>query len=283
MLDLVYIVKEDEHNEDLRYSLRSIAKYYPESKVWIVGYKPSWVMNVNYLPLIQNGEDKWQNSINNIIAACNCPNISDDFILMNDDFFMIKPIAPIEMVSNMNLGLLTNSIVKYKDKKTSWHEAFRQVKELLEKLGVDGPYYDYETHLPLEINKQKFLEVINLPLVKEFMKTSNVLHKRSLYKNFYKSTGLTLPADVKVEKYDDSIFRVDICGWLSVYDGQVNGTKYPFLNKLLRSSFANPCIYEREITEEEKASLKNIIIDPKDVVIPKEYYTMKPKMGYINF
>ena len=45
-MDFVYIVKEDEKNEDLKYSLRSIAKFYPENKVWIVGYKPSWVKNV---------------------------------------------------------------------------------------------------------------------------------------------------------------------------------------------------------------------------------------------
>lgn len=36
-MDLVYIVKEDENNEELRYSLRSVAKYLPQNKIWIVG------------------------------------------------------------------------------------------------------------------------------------------------------------------------------------------------------------------------------------------------------
>lgn len=40
-MDLVYIVKNSEVNEDLRYSLRSVAKFVPHNKIWIVGYKPS--------------------------------------------------------------------------------------------------------------------------------------------------------------------------------------------------------------------------------------------------
>ena len=50
MLDFVYIVGKSEKNEDLRYSLRSIAKHYPDHKVWIVVYKPSCVTNVELLP-----------------------------------------------------------------------------------------------------------------------------------------------------------------------------------------------------------------------------------------
>ena len=277
-MDFVYIVKKDEVNEDLKYSLRSIAKFYPENKVWIVGYKPSWVKNVEYLPVEQT-KDKWKNSITNILTACNCPDISDDFILMNDDFFMVKPIVPIEMIGNANLGLLSETIAKYKASRSPWFDAFKQVYDLLKKIGVKEPYYDYEAHLPLQINKKKFLEVMSLPDVKNFMQTSRVLHKRTLYKNYHKPAyPLKLPADVKVTRlYDDSESRLNICGWLSVYDRQVGGSKFYVLNKTLKGNFIKPCIYEREITEEEKAGLKNIIIDPSTVKIPTSYKNIIPK------
>lgn len=272
MLDFVYIVKEDEHNEDLRYSLRSIAKYYPENKVWIVGYKPSWVKNVSYLPVKQT-EDKWKNSITNILAACNCPDISDNFILMNDDFFMIKPLVPIEMIGNASLGILSMNIAKkYKNMNSSWYRAFEYVRDLLKELNIPEPYYDYEAHLPLEINKKKFIEVMNLPKVQEFMQTSKILHKRTLYKNYDKKEGIYLPADVKLLKTsDDSEKRVNICGWLSVYDNQLGNSKFYQLSYLLQHVLFEKGIYEQDITLEKKQSLKNIAIDPKTINIPSVY------------
>lgn len=285
-MDFVYIVKEDENNEDLKYSLRSIAKYYPENKVWIVGYKPSWVKNVEYLPVKQS-KDKWKNSMTNILTACKCKDISDDFILMNDDFFMIKPLIPIEMIANTTLGLLSSTINKNKELKSPWYDAFQQVYDLLKDLNIPEPYYDFEAHLPLQINKKKFIKVINLPKVQEFMKTSKVLHKRTLYKNFDKPEKMIkIPADVKIERrYDDANRRVNICGWLSVYDRQVGNAKFGLLNRELYFNLNQPCIYEKEITEEERKNLKNVEINPNNVKIPTTYQEnfKKKKDSFIHF
>lgn len=284
-MDFVYIVKEDEKNEDLKYSLRSIAKFYPENKVWIVGYKPSWVKNVEYIPVEQT-KDKWKNSVTNILAACNCPYISDDFILMNDDFFMIKPVVPIETIGNANLGLLSKTILKYKASRSPWFDAFKQVYDLLKKIGVKEPYYDYEAHLPLQINKKKFLEVMSLPDVKNFMQTAKVLHKRTLYKNYGKIENyLELPADVKLTRSkDDSMSKLKICGWLSVYDKQVGNSSFYTLNRILKTNFPTKCIYEREITQEEKESLKNVQIDTANIQV-LDHYKEPPrkKKDFLHF
>lgn len=284
-MDFVYIVKEDEKNEDLKYSLRSIAKFYPENKVWIVGYKPSWVKNVEYLPVKQS-KDKWKNSMLNITAACECPNISEDFILMNDDFFMIEPKVPIEMIANSHLGLLSKTITKYKTMKSPWFNAFPQIRDLLKKLGVSEPYYDYEAHLPLQINKKKFLEVLAKPEVQIFMQTAKVLHKRTLYKNYHKTENyLELPADVKLTRSkDDSMSKLKICGWLSVYDKQVGNSSFYTLNRILRTNFPTKCIYEREITQEEKESLKNVQIDTANVQV-LDHYKEPPhkKKDFLHF
>lgn len=284
-MDFVYILKENEKNDDLKYSLRSIAKFYPENKVWIVGYKPSWVKNVNYLPVKQT-RDKWKNSITNIIAACECKDISEDFILMNDDFFMIEPNVPIEIISNANLGLLSKTIIKYRTMRSPWFDAFSQVRDLLKRIGVSEPYYDYEAHLPLQINKEKFLEVMALPEVVNFMQTSRVLHKRTLYKNYYKTERhLELPADVKVTRLkDDSIGKLKICGWLSVYDKQVGNSSFYNLNTILKTNFPNKCIYERDITPEEKENLKNIQIDKINIKV-LDHYKEPPrkKKDFLHF
>lgn len=244
--DLVYIVKKDEKNEDLRYSLRSVEKFVPHNKIWIVGYKPSWVTNVEYLPVIQNG-NKWNNSITNILAACNCTKISKEFILMNDDFFAIKPISNLLDSINVSLGLLQNAVNEHEAKKSdsAWGKAFKYVNELLKDLNIEEPYYNYESHTPLLINKQKYLEVMNLPKVQKFMKTSKVLHKRSLYRNIDKLKPEILSKDVKILQHtDDTLERIKICDWLSVYDGQVGNPSFKDLNTLLRTLFASCSEYE---------------------------------------
>lgn len=243
-MDLVYIVKKAEVNNELRYSLRSIAKFLPQSNIWIVGYKPSWVQNVNYLPVEQTG-NKWQNSITNIIAACKCPDISEDFVLMNDDFIAIKPITNLEESVNVSLGLLSNSIKIHDKKVSNWHKAFKYVDELLKDLNVKEPYYDYETHLPLQINKEKYLAIMNLAKVKEFMKTDKILHKRTLYKNIDSNTiPTTLIHDVKILKEGDVAERIKICDWISIADNQIKNVYFPKLNKYLENLFPNPCKYE---------------------------------------
>ncbi len=251
-MDLVYIVKAEEKNEDLRYSLRSVAKFVPHDKIWIIGYKPSWVTNVEYIPVAQNLGSKWKNSVNNIIQACQCDNISDNFILMNDDFFAIKPIENLEESVNLSLGDMSNIVSKHKKKKvdSNWGKAFVYIDQLLESLGVERPYCNYETHTPMMINKKKYLEAMNLPEVKAFMKTSKVLHKRSLYGNLNKIETKTLSKDVKLfQKKDDTLERAKICDWISVYDGQVGNFKFTKLNNMLYTLFPDPCEYEKPKTQ----------------------------------
>jgi hypothetical protein len=250
-MDLVYIVKESEQNNDLKYSLRSVEKFVPHDKIWIVGYKPSWVTNVEYLPVKQN-DTKWKNSVNNIIAACKCPDISEDFILMNDDFFAIQPIYNLKASVNLSLGLLDDAVKKQQEKQynSNWGKAFLYVQQLLKSLKIGEPYYNYESHTPLLINKEKYLEVMNLPEVQEFMKTSKVLHKRTLYKNIAKTIPTMLEKDVKIaQKNDDTNFKKNICGWLSVYDNQVGNKNFPILNKLLKELFPEKCKYEKSFSK----------------------------------
>lgn len=243
-MDLVYIIKKGEINSDLRYSLRSVEKFVPHDKIWIVGYKPFWVTNVKHIPVEQT-ENKWKNSVKNILAACNCENISDDFVLMNDDFFAIKPIIDLKDSINLSLGSLKDSVDMHKTKNSNWHHAFELVYNLLKELNIPEPYYDYESHTPLLINRKKYLEVMNLPKVKEFMNTSNILHKRTLYKNIEKQyIPITLNQDVKISVDSQVPAKTKVCDWISVADNESRSKFYPQLNNLLQELFPNPSKFE---------------------------------------
>ena len=244
--DLVYILKPSEKNTDLKYSLRSVDKFCHFRYIWFVGYKPLWTKNTKYIPTVQN-KDKWKNSIINYMAACKCPLVSDNFVLMNDDFFAINEIKDWDTNLNVYLGDLRDEVEKYKDepKKSRWK--FDYAVDLLTEMNCPT-MYNYETHLPIIINKHRFLEMMKRPELIEFQKTEKVLHKRSIYKNLYPDTNLPEPRlieDVKITlKYDLSSkwLKED---WLSVFDNVTNNHKeYPKVNSFLTKLFPEKCRYE---------------------------------------
>ena len=88
---------------------------------------------------------------------------------------------------------------------------------------------------------------MSLPKVQEYMKTDKILHKRSLYKNIYMPSIMKdLPKDVKINRHmpEDSKSRMEICGWISVYNNQVKNPTFKVLNSLLTENFPNKCKYE---------------------------------------
>ncbi|MFF3129757.1 hypothetical protein ACFVRD_48125 [Streptomyces sp. NPDC057908] len=53
--DIVYVVRPWNQNEQLRYSLRTLANL-PHRRVWIAGYCPTWVgPDVGRIPVAQAG------------------------------------------------------------------------------------------------------------------------------------------------------------------------------------------------------------------------------------
>ena len=245
--DLVYILKQSDVNPDLKFSLRSVEKFCTFRNIWVVGYKPNWVKNVNYLPTVQSG-NKWVNSMTNIVAACNCPEISEDFVLMNDDFFMLRSITDWRKTFNLCLNTIDEEAKKYENKNPSrWQYGFLYAKELLDALHCEKRY-NYEFHGPIVFNKQKFLEMLEIPEIAEITKTSKCFHKRSMYKNIYPDLDLPAP-----RHFSDTKLRLNYVllnmflheSFISVFDDVVdNDIKYPKINAFLYRMFPEKSKYE---------------------------------------
>lgn len=245
--DLVYILKESEHNPDLIYSLRSIEKFCTYRKIWIVGYKPSWLTNVEYLPTNQTG-NKWKNSELNWLTACQYKDISENFILMNDDFIALRQIKDWKNSLNVYLGSIMDEAEtwKKKSKPSRWQWGFIYAADLLKACYAQTDY-NYESHIPIIINKEKYLKFLNMKPIKDFTETPKVLHKRSLYKNLFPDTDVP-PHKIKDVKlllgYDltDGYLKED---WLSVFDDVIgNILKFPKVNKFLEEMFPNKSKFE---------------------------------------
>jgi len=151
-MDLVYICRSGE-NEELRYSIRSMVENFPHDEIWVVGGKPSWYVG-NHIPVAQ-GRIKYENAQNNLKAIVESEAISEQFVIVNDDFYAIKPI---KRVYTFVSGLLYDKLQSYSSRHPSSYYTsligltYKRIKQLL---GNDFVPMDYDIHVPMVYEKEK--------------------------------------------------------------------------------------------------------------------------------
>lgn len=152
--DLLYVVgPESSGHEELRHSLRSVAKNLPHRNVWIIGSIPDWTTNVETIALTPHPE-KFPNMRQSVTAGVNHPNMSESFVLMNDDMFVIEPINDLPAFhlgpSSKHLEFLA-SIGKDND----WTQAVTATAEWF------GDPNCYECHIPLLFSRDALRAVLS--------------------------------------------------------------------------------------------------------------------------
>jgi hypothetical protein len=187
--DVVYVLGPGHQHEELRYSLRSLRNL-PHGQVWIVGAElPKWVIGVRHVFHPQAGS-RYKNSTENLRIACSNSEISEVFTLMNDDFFIMKPV---EKTPVHHRGPTAEVIRRLGWADMRYMAGMRQVMQMCQRLGIVNPLC-YETHTPIPVDKQAMLRVLtrreadHLPLQQ---------HKRTLYGNLAALGGEQI-ADPKV-------------------------------------------------------------------------------------
>lgn len=89
--DIIYILKPEMDTEELKYSLRSVEANFPHKRVWFVGGQPKGLKPDVALPHKQSGANKWEMIRSSMLKAATDPELTDEFFLFNDDFFIMKP------------------------------------------------------------------------------------------------------------------------------------------------------------------------------------------------
>lgn len=192
-MDLVYIVRPGENNDELRYSLRTVDQHLEHDRVVIVGHTPTWLTGVESIETQQVGT-KHANARANMVTACTTQAISDPFILMNDDFFLT---APVDQVPDLHHGPLAAELADYQSRYPLNQRMIGMGKtlDLLRTLGHHDPL-SYELHVPMIVDKATMLEGLGLAEQAGI----EVPHIRSLHGNLAGAHG-TYADDVKVYTY----------------------------------------------------------------------------------
>lgn len=187
-MDFVYFCRPGE-NEELRYSIRSLYKNYPNPNVWVVGGKPDWYVG-NFLPVAQSSS-KFSNVMQSIRAVLDSDLISNTFVLMNDDFFILKPISEIPVLHG---GDINNKIERYLDiiPSSGYVRMLQATRDKLNKIGINN-VLNYDLHVPMTFSKAGLSKSLYVGTL-----------WRSMYGNLMKLGGEQIE-DVKI--YVSGIFK----------------------------------------------------------------------------
>lgn len=236
-MDIVYLIKKTDKNEELKYSLRSLSNI-PHNKVFIIGDLPDFINieTIFYIPT-EKLETRYRSTTNNLVRACLCKELSDDFILMNDDFFILKQVSDPEVELNLDRGYLVDLVCYYHfihKNLTNYDKLAEETLKDLKNLGFEHPK-SFELHTPIIINKDKFLSILDKI-------NTEALHcsKRSVYGNYFIKDSKTIE-DVKV--LSTHTFNPDIQGEQTLMS--CSDSSYSKVKDFLQQKFPDKSIYEK--------------------------------------
>lgn len=144
-MDIVYIYKRFPGGRELQYSLRSACKNLRFDSIHIVGDEPPFPFAGNHIA-VRGPHGKHENGFAKLRAAIDSREVSDSFILMNDDFFILHPFTEIPYI--------------YMNKLADWIRGFPHRSGYYDKaiktLEIVGPKAKiFEVHFPVVYEKEK--------------------------------------------------------------------------------------------------------------------------------
>jgi len=233
-MDLVYILGtgSEWHNNEIKYSLRSVEKNLTHDKVFVVGEKCDWFSDkIIHIPAEDPYKEKLKNALHKLSIACNDKRISKDFILMNDDFFILKPITEIKPYYKCTLR---ESIDRHPTKAGYYYTS---IEDTLKFLGTEDAL-DYSLHYPFVYNKAKLKKLITK--VKE---TGNQILLRTAYGNTYKIGG-TQRQDVKARNSRQFISMKSVVDAISTENDYVKRNRF---RSFITKEFVPKSKYEKRV------------------------------------
>lgn len=138
------------NDTELRYCLRSIERYLKGyGEIFLVGAAPRWLQNVTVIPATDHDKTyyKERNIFNKIILACQDERVTDDFLFMNDDHFLLS-----EFEARAFPYYYDGNLKQHAERTDPYATT---VKNTIEQIGTDLVEYS-DIHTSILYNKGRF-------------------------------------------------------------------------------------------------------------------------------
>lgn len=160
--DIVYVLGNGSkwQNRELWYSLASVAKNLKGvGRVFVVGHNPGFLSNeVTFVPVREMYDPNLNpaaNIISKLQAVCDA-GVSENFLLMNDDFIILSKIEASE-VPAVHKGKFSDYTADYFNT-GNYRLRMRKTFQILKDRKL--PDYNFGVHIPFPINRKKLLAII---------------------------------------------------------------------------------------------------------------------------
>ena len=193
---------------ELDYSVRSVRKNYQgDVRCFVVGDIPLPTLNIIHIPappLVREDKEHQQPQhfdLNNKFTTIIESEVNEEFVLMYDDIFILKPTSREEIMKTYG-----RCVVEYPDQyvrkrsggrpyKKLWLSTYEYIITFRSSKGLKT--YDWETHLP------RFMEKTKLKWVFDRLNVRNIprMHT-SLYPAHFSEETFIMPDDFQADLYD---------------------------------------------------------------------------------
>jgi len=204
-MDVVYPYKRTADEFELRYSLRSLV-HLPHDRVIVAGDKPRIVSEGVFWAGAIPHHDRFASSTINILTAVNQAEIVGEFIVMNDDIFVLAPWS----FRHEHRGTIDEYLATA-GAKGGYKRRAARTRDMLKAHGVTEPLF-FGLHTPTVYDAGRLID-----LVRQFKGERYLL--RTLYHNLFPAPAARRD-DVKVRQWglasdlpDDVLSISDMCAF----------------------------------------------------------------------